>query len=101
MEAKKVDIGLKEQLLEAIEAFGWNIDEKVNPPASSHLLLVNEKSQKLDEEKSEIFHSIVANILYIMRRARPDFETEISLLFRWVSKSNVDSWKKLREFCLG
>ena len=32
---------LKEQLLEAIEAFGENIDEKVTTPESSHLFRVN------------------------------------------------------------
>ena len=59
---------MKEKLLKAIEAFGENIDEKVTTPASSHQFIVNEQAQHLDEEKSEIFHPVVAKLLYIMRR---------------------------------
>ena len=78
MEDKKVEIWIKEKLLEEIEAFGENIGEKVTTPASSHLFIVNQKAQKLDEEKSESFHLVVAKILYIMKRASPDLETEVS-----------------------
>ena len=56
MEYKKVEIEMKEKLLEEMEAFGENIDKKVTTPASSHLFVVNGKSQQLDEERSEIFH---------------------------------------------
>ena len=42
-EDKKVDIEIKEQLLEAIAAFGENIDEKVTTPVSSHLFIFNKK----------------------------------------------------------
>ena len=52
--------------------------------------MVNEEAQQLDEEKSENFHFVVAKILYIMRRARTDLETAISLLCRRVSKSDMD-----------
>ena len=40
-EDKKFWIYMKEQLLEAIDAFGENIDEKVTTPESSHLFRVN------------------------------------------------------------
>ena len=45
-EEKKVEIDTKEQLLEAIEAFWENIDEKVTTPSSSHLFIFNEKQVK-------------------------------------------------------
>ena len=47
-------------------------------------------------EKSEIFHSTTAKLLYVMKRARPDIETAISFLMRRVSKSNIHDWKKLK-----
>ena len=65
---EKVEIDMKEQFLEAIEELEENIDKKVTTPASSHLLIFNEKSQQLDEEKSEIFHLMVMKLLQIMRR---------------------------------
>ena len=52
-------------------------------------------AEQLNEEKSEIFHSLTAKLLYIMKRARPDIETAISFLSRQVSKSDMDDWKKL------
>ena len=68
---------MKERLLEEIELFGENIDEKVTTPESTHLFIVTKKSQQLDEEKRYTFHSVVAKILYIMKRARPDLEISI------------------------
>ena len=76
--------------MESVEAFGENIDEKVTTPACSHIFTVNKQAYKLDEEKSILFHLVVANLLYIMRGARPNLETPIPLLFRRVSKSDVD-----------
>ena len=58
-EDKNIDIEIKEQLLEAIEAFGENIDEKVTTPEYNHILLVNDQTQQLYEEKSKCFHSVV------------------------------------------
>ena len=58
-EDKKVDIEIKEQLLEAIAAFGENIDEKVTTPEYNNILIVKENTQKLYEEKSKCFHSVV------------------------------------------
>ena len=84
---------MREKLLEEIEAFGENFDEKVTTPASIHILIVNKQAKQLDEERREILHSVVKNLLYIMKRARPDLETAISLLCRRVSKSDVDEWK--------
>ena len=63
---------MKETFSGAIEAFEENIDGKLTTPASSHIFIVNKQAQQINEEKSEIFHSVVGKLLYIMRRARPD-----------------------------
>ena len=89
-EDKKVEIEMKYKLLETIEESRENIDEKLTSPASIHIFIVNKQAQKLDEEKSESFHLVVAKILYIMIKLIPDLETVISLLCRIVSKSDVD-----------
>ena len=41
---KNVDMDTKEISLEAIEAFGEDIDEKVTPTSSSHLFIVNKQA---------------------------------------------------------
>ena len=40
-EVREVYIDMKETVLEAIKAFGENIDKKVTTPESSHLFIVN------------------------------------------------------------
>ena len=40
--------------------------------AASNLFEVNEDSEKLSPRKAEAFHSLVANILFATKRARPD-----------------------------
>ena len=54
------------------------------------------ESTALNDQKSEIFHSVVAKLLYITKRARPDIETAVSFLCKRASKSTVEDWKKLR-----
>ena len=44
---------MKDKLLEAIEAFEENTDEKLTRPEYSHLFIVKEKSKQIDEEKEK------------------------------------------------
>ena len=54
----------------------------------------------MGKEKSDIFHSVTAKLLFIMKRGRPDIETAVSYLMARVSKSNMKDWEKLKR-CLG
>ena len=96
---KKIEIGMRKQIVEIINDFekeGRLVTPRgVTSPAAPHLFRVNEDAEQLDGEMSEAFHSTTAKLLYIIKRARPDIETAISFLMRRVSKSNVDDWKKL------
>ena len=64
--------------------------------ATRKLREVNPDCELLSEDKSDTFHSIIAKLLWIMKRARPDLETAISYSCTRVSKSNLDDWRKLR-----
>jgi len=64
-------------------------------PAASHLFTVNEKAEKLDDEKSEIYHHLVAKILYLSKRTRPDLQPTVAFLATRVKAPDVDDWKKL------
>ena len=91
---------MKDQLVEAIDMFtqieGEEITEEVTSPAQNHLRDVNPNGFPINKAKSESFHSIVAKLLWIMKRARPDLETAVSFICTRVSKSDGDDWKKLR-----
>jgi len=98
-EDRTVTIDMKESIQKVIEFFEEydnNIDPDTITPAAYYLFQVNDDAEELDKEKSEVFHSTTAKLLYIMQRARPDIETAVSFLMKRVSKSNVDDWKKLR-----
>ena len=87
---------MKEDLEKVIEDFSEEIHANVSSPANKHLFKVNESAERLNQEKSDEFHSTTAKLLYYMKRARPDIETAIAFLCTRVSKSDVDNWNKLK-----
>ena len=76
----KVEICMISYLKEAIKAFPGTVNVSASTPATVMLFEVNNKADKLPEEQREIFHSIVAKILFVSTRARPDLHTTISFL---------------------
>ena len=54
------------------------------------------ESTKLDDKRSDIFHHIVAKLLYMSKRVRVDISTTIAFLYTRVSKSIEQDWGKLR-----
>ena len=97
-----VKISMKKHLQKIIDDFksdtGEILDDTVASIATHGLFDVNEEISELDGAKTEIFHSVTAKLLYIMKRVRPDVETSVSFLMRRISKSNNDDWKKLKRF---
>ena len=89
---KTVKIEMKDQMRKLIEKFehdsGESVQTSVSTPSAHNLFK--------DRKYSEIFHSTMASLLYIMKRARPDIETGVSFLMRRVSKSTKDDWMKLK-----
>jgi len=93
---KTIEISMKKQILEAIEWYGETITHKPATPANKRLFNVNDESETLDEDRKEIFHSVVAKLLYITKRARPDIETAVAFLCTRVSRSTESDWLKLK-----
>jgi hypothetical protein len=54
----------------------------------------------LPEEERKNFHSVVAKLLYLSKRARPDILTTVSFLCTRVTKATVEDKRKL-EYLLG
>jgi hypothetical protein len=63
--------------------------------APKTLFNVDDDSPKLNKKRSEIYHRLVAKILWATKRARPDTATAISYLMTRVQDSNEDDWHKL------
>ena len=97
---EKIEIEMKDQLEKAVDIFtqsGRNeITKQITSPATRMLIEVNSKCETLSRDKWDIFHSIVAKLLWIIKRARPDLETTISYLYTRVTKYDTDNWRKSR-----
>jgi len=91
-----VEISQHDQVQEALNKFGETYGHHVSSPCANRLWDVNENAKKLSKERSDLFHSIVAKLLYITKRSRPDTETAVAFLTTRVSKSDIDDWKKLQ-----
>jgi hypothetical protein len=65
-------------------------------PVSNHLFEVNAEAEQLDEEAAQTFHRIVAKLLFLCKRARPDSQTAVAFLCTQVKSPDVDDWKKLK-----
>ena len=61
----------------------------------ANLFTIQEDCKKLDKERSEQFHSIVAQVLFATKRARPDTDTSVSFLTTRFRVPDQDDWLKL------
>jgi hypothetical protein len=67
-----------------------------NTSAASHLLQINnENPTLLEANKRKMFHTLVAKLLYLAKRGRPDIMFAISFLCTRVKNPNIDDYRKL------
>ena len=64
-------------------------------PAADHLFIIMEDAKRLSPKDLVIFHTFVAKLLFLTRRARPDISTVVVFLTTRVTKSTIKDWKKL------
>ena len=64
-------------------------------PAAGHLFVTNPDAEKLSEVQASEYHHLVAKILYLAKRTRPDLLLAVSFLCTRVTAPDVDDWKKL------
>ena len=64
-------------------------------PAADHLFNVNDGAIKLQRDKANLFHLIVAKLSYISKITRLDIQTDVAFLCTRVKSSHKDDYKKL------
>ena len=67
-------------------------------PAAHYLFVINENAEKLSKDNAEIFHHLVAKLLYLGHRARPDIQLAVSFLSTRVQSPDLDDFKKLGHY---
>jgi len=96
-----VTINMENYILACIECFEEEVsDERLrsaNTPASSYLFKTRKDKGgvKLTRKKTKLFHSTVAKLLFVAKRARPDILLTVSFLTTRVKCPDQDDWKKL------
>ena len=93
---KTVTIDMKAYIEQAIETFGEDVTKGATTPAKKDLFEVNERSQRLSTVKADTYHSVVAKMLYVSLRGRPDAILTVAFLCTRVSCSTEQDWEKLR-----
>ena len=81
--------GYVQQLLSSLGVAG-----AVTTPASLHLFDIRDSKLLVDHDKDE-FHSVVAKLLYLAKRVRPDILTAVAFLASRVSTATQDDQAKL------
>lgn len=88
---------MKDYIEEAIEAFGENVSRGATTPAKHNLHIINESSPKLSKAQAELFHHIVAKLLYVAKRCRLDVQLAIAFLTTRVKDPTAEDWNKLKQ----
>ena len=62
-------------------------------PAAGHLFYINPDATKLPEYKAQLFHHLVAKLLYLCRCTRQDIQTAVAFLCTRVKNPDTDDYK--------
>jgi len=91
-----VEISMHEYVSEIINGAPCNMEGNVPSPAATHLFTVKTKDPvPLDGSKAQLFHHIVAKLLFLCKRSRPDISTAITFLRTRVKGQDEDNYKEL------
>jgi hypothetical protein len=91
-----VSASMKTYLEEAISESELQITKLAATPAKKYLFEIDETLPVLDKREAEVFHSIVAKLLYVATRARPDILLAISFLCKRVARPLKQDQQKLQ-----
>jgi len=89
----QVKISMEKMVEELLQEY--SVEGTVKTPAASFLFKVGKNIENLKLKEKELFHSIVAKLLYMSKRARPDILTTVSFLSTRVCNPTVEDMKKL------
>ena len=64
-------------------------------PATTHLFNTNDNAKKTDRKRVQLFHHIVAKLLYLFRRTWQDIQTAVAFLCTRARSPDEDDYKKL------
>jgi len=91
----KVKISMFEYLDKLLTEQPADMNRSAKTPAANHLFNVNPDEVKLSETAAQLFHHLVAKLLYVSRCTRQDIQTAVAFLCTRVQSPDEDDYKKL------
>ena len=92
----KVIITMRDYIQGILNEAPDDMSGTASSPAASHLFMVNNQDPEyLDNRTAELFHTMVAKLLFLSKRACPDIQLAISFLCTRVKNPSTDDYKKL------
>ena len=91
-----LNIGMSKYIQEAIEEFGDDVSRPAVTPATRTVFDVDPDSVLLSKDKGDVYHKVVAKLLYVSHRGRPDIQLAVAFMCTRVSCSTVQDWGKLK-----
>jgi hypothetical protein len=90
---------MKKYIVGTIEEFAEEEPEEtlkiVTTPATNNLFRTQMDEKKIPKRRATIYHSTVAKLLFVAKRARPDILLAVSFLTTRVKSPDMDDWRKL------
>ena len=95
----KVRIDMKDyirKILNDVEHLtdGW--EGKAITSATENLFKISYDSKKLSKPEADSFHHVVAQLLFLCKRERPDIQNAVAFLTTWVKQPVMDDLQKLK-----
>ena len=78
-----------------LEELPTNMGGLATTPASRYLFNTDSGCKKLDNKKGQLFHHLVAKLLYLSKRTRQDIKMAVAFLCTRVKQPDTDDYKKL------
>jgi hypothetical protein len=91
-----VSVDMEKYVGDTIRDFSDKIRKKASSPAKADLQWIDSRSNFLDKERKDEFHSVTMKLMFTCQRCRLDITTAISFLCTRVSKPTEQDWIKLK-----
>jgi len=85
---------VREYIEKPLDEVHYDMGGLAKTPAANHLFNTN-NAKKLTEERAQLFHHIVAKLLYLCRRTWQDNQTAMAFLCTRLRSPDEDDYKKL------
>ena len=84
-----LNIGMRGYIDDAITEFAEDVSRSATTPAGRGIFEIDNNAKLLTNEKVDLFHKVVAKLLYVSHRGRPDIQLAIAFMCTRVSCSTA------------